>query len=148
MKQPHGLSIVPRRCVLALMLFALTSAGHAAEGKPVLGVCLGMQLMGLHAGGVLDQHLPDHLVTAHLHWDRRAHEITGELGSGTVHSHHRQALSDPGRLRVIASAPDGLIEAVRSNDRPFYLGVQWHPERTTDERLGIDLFRQLVTAAR
>ena len=38
MKQPHGLSIVRRRCVLALMLFALTSAGHAAEGKPVLGV--------------------------------------------------------------------------------------------------------------
>jgi len=38
MKQPHGLSIVRRRCVLALMLLASTSVGHAAEGKPVLGV--------------------------------------------------------------------------------------------------------------
>lgn len=126
---------------------ALLAAVEKEQHKPVLGICLGMQLMGLQAGGMLDQHLPDHLPTAELHWDRRTHEIAGDMGTGTVHSHHRQALSDPGRLKVIATAPDGVIEAVRGEDRPFYLGVQWHPERTADERLGIDLFRKLVQAA-
>jgi putative glutamine amidotransferase len=117
-------------------------------GVPALGVCLGMQLMGLHCGGALDQHLPDSLATADMHWDRSAHEIEGELGRGTVHSHHRQALSEAGSLKVIARAPDGVIEAVRNENRPaMYLGVQWHPERTDDERLGFALFQRLVREA-
>ena len=40
-----------------------------------------------------------------------------------------------------------MIEAVRCKDRPFYLGVQWHPERTDDAALGLGIFRQLVDAA-
>lgn len=128
---------------------ALLAALDRDPRKPVLGVCLGMQLMGLHGGGTLDQHLPDTLATADLHWDKRAHAIEGELGAGVVHSHHRQALSDAGSLRIIARAPDGVIEAVRRDDRPaMYLGVQWHPERTEDERLGFALFQQLVDDAR
>lgn len=125
-------------------------AGLDREGrKPVLGVCLGMQLMGLHCGGTLHQYLPDSLPTADLHWDKRAHAIEGELGSGIVHSHHRQALNHAGAMRVIARAPDGVIEAVRREDRDaLYLGVQWHPERTEDERLGFALFEQLVNEAR
>jgi putative glutamine amidotransferase len=129
------------------LLDALTD--HAIE-KPVLGVCLGMQMMGLHAGGALNQFLEDDLATADQHWNRCTHEISGELvpSGGRVMSHHRQALTDAGRLRVVARAPDGVIEAVRSEDRPFYLGVQWHPERTDDEALGLDIFRQLVDAAK
>lgn len=115
---------------------------------PALGVCLGMQLMAIHAGGALDQHLPDTLATHHDHWNKTTHPITGELGDGTVHSHHRQAITDPGSMRVIARAHDEVIEAVIDNHRPFYLGVQWHPERTDDARFGRDLFTQLVEAAR
>ncbi len=127
---------------------ALLEALERQSRKPVLGVCLGMQLMGLHAGGALDQHLPDTLATAADHWDRRAHAVEGELGSGTVHSHHRQALTDSGSLKVIARAPDGLIESVQHTDRPaMYLGVQWHPERTEDEHLGFALFQRLVCEA-
>jgi putative glutamine amidotransferase len=113
---------------------------------PVLGVCLGMQLMCLHAGGRIDQHLPDTLATHADHWDARAHGVSGSLGSGTVHSHHRQAVIDPGRLDVDARAHDGVIEAVRDSDRRFYVGVQWHPERTADPALGAALFEQLVAA--
>jgi putative glutamine amidotransferase len=47
----------------------------------------------------------------------------------------------------VARAADGVIEAVRNEGRPFYLGVQWHPERTGDERLGAGLFRELVAAS-
>jgi putative glutamine amidotransferase len=62
-----------------------------------------------------------------------------------VHSHHRQALKHAGSLTVIARAPDGVIEAVHDSARPgMYLGVQWHPERTDDGRLGFALFERLV----
>ena len=127
---------------------AILDALAADAPKPALGICLGMQMMGLHAGGKIDQHLPDSLSTANQHWDKRVHEIRGEIGRGAVHSHHRQALTDPGRMRVVATSPDGVIEAIQSDDRPFYLGVQWHPERTDDAALGIGVIRKLVEAAR
>jgi len=116
--------------------------------KPVLGVCLGMQLMALHAGGALDQYLPDTLPSAADHWGRKMHPVSGVLGDGLVHSHHRQAIVDPGDLRVVARAPDGVIEAVQSVDRPLYLGVQWHPERTEETALGFNLICRLVEAAK
>jgi len=118
------------------------------HNRPALGVCLGMQLMGLRAGGTLEQYLPDSLATAADHWGRKPHEIRGMLGEGTVFSHHRQALTDPGSLRVVAVAPDGVIEAVDDPARPFYLGVQWHPERTDDDSLGRAIIRRLIETAR
>ena len=70
------------------------------------------------------------------------------LASGTVHSRHKQAIDDAGSMRVLATAPDGTVEAVDLPELPFYLGVQWHPERTTEPGLGPRLFERLVTAAR
>jgi putative glutamine amidotransferase len=143
---PKATPVDPERQVFEL---ALLEALKPLREKPVLGVCLGMQMMGLHAGGTLDQHLPDTLPTADLHWNKCNHEIIGELGGGAVHSHHRQALTDPGRhMKVIATSPDGVIEAIRHDDRPFYLGVQWHPERTSDAQLGLGLIQKLIDAAR
>ncbi|MAJ46420.1 MAG: hypothetical protein CBC35_03780 [Planctomycetes bacterium TMED75] len=113
---------------------------------PLLAICLGMQLFTLHAGGALDQHLPDSLPTADEHWDGREHEVTGLLGTGVVHSHHRQAITDPGRLEVTARAHDGVIEAVRDPLHHHRHGVQWHPERTKGTRLGTALFTGLVAA--
>ncbi len=114
---------------------------------PILGVCLGMQYMALHAGGRLNQFLPDTHATAADHWDRRDHAIIGSLGEGQVHSHHRQAMASAGSLDVLASAQDGVIEAVGDDRRAFYLGVQWHPERTADDRFSGALFRRLVEVA-
>lgn len=115
--------------------------------RPVLGICLGMQLMALEAGGRLDQHLPDACPTADRHWGHRPHAIQGPLGTGDVDSHHRQAVTDPGRLEVVATADDGLIEAIRDPGRRFMLGVQWHPERTLDPALGSGILAALVAAA-
>lgn len=141
---PGARTVDPRRQEFELALL------RALEGRPqtpVLGVCLGMQLMGLHHGGALDQQLSETLPTAGCHWPEADHRVEGALGSATVRSNHRQALVASGALSVVAASDDGVIEAVRHDGRPFYVGVQWHPERTADERLGIGLFRQLVRFA-
>lgn len=120
--------------------------------KPALCVCLGMQWMALIAGGGLDQHLPDACPTSADHADDRTHRIEPQppdawLGAGSVTSKHHQAVSDPGSLRVVARAHDGVIEAIDDPDRRFYRGVQWHPERTSSENLGLGIYRALVAAS-
>lgn len=122
-------------------------------GAPVLGVCLGMQLMALIAGGELDQHMPDHVPTHADHAADRTHAIAPAgpglwLATGVVTSRHRQAVRRAGSLRLVARAPDGVIEAVDDPARAFYRGVQWHPERTREAGVGLELYRALVEAAR
>lgn len=130
---------------------AMLRALDRSKSRAALGICLGMQLMSLHAGGRLNQHLPDTLATADRHRKDFAHPVLPVPGSGleagSVASNHHQAVANAGRLRVIAASDDGVIEAVNDPDRPFYLGVQWHPERTADARLGAEIFRRLVRAA-
>ena len=63
-----------------------------------------------------------------------------------VVSWHHQAVQDPGRLRVVAKAPDGVIEAIDDPDRPFYLGVQWHPERATGAEASATCLNQSLIA--
>ena len=146
---PQAVPVDPERQTYESALIDYLQNHH--PHLPVLGVCLGMQMMALHAGGSLNQHLPDTHDSHASHWDNE-HQITptmdGILAHGTVHSRHRQAVENPGQLSVLATAPDGIIEAVADPDRPFYLGVQWHPERTSDAALGRNLFQSLVLHAR
>ena len=117
---------------------------------PVLGVCLGMQMMALVAGGVLEQCMPETCPTHERHWEREhTVEAVGEpavLLRGVVRSKHRQAVSDAGSMAVTACAPDGVVEAIEDRTRGYYLGVQWHPERTADDAVGAAVFRGLVRA--
>ncbi|MFG0299629.1 MAG: gamma-glutamyl-gamma-aminobutyrate hydrolase family protein [Phycisphaerales bacterium JB047] len=117
---------------------------------PVLGICLGMQMMGLVAGGTLNQHLPDTHTSHADHWEH-THDIASVdesiLASGTTYSKHRQAIQDPGSMRTLATAHDGVIEAIDDPSRRFYLGVQWHPERTDNVPLGQHIIDELVRAA-
>ena len=134
---------------------ALLAAADDTPGRPVLGVCLGMQLMTLHRGGVLNQYLPDThdaaVVERHRDGD---HPVTvtakGALGAagdtGVIHSHHQQVIADAGRLRVVATAEDGVIEAVDDPERAFYVGVQWHPERGDAGALSWGLITRFVEA--
>jgi len=113
--------------------------------KPVFGICLGMQWMGLLAGGTLMQDLEPQFATRHK---KGSHIITGEMGDGVVHTSHHQAIKETGSLTIAALAEDGIIEAVRDPNRKWYVGVQWHPERTDDEKLGQGLFNQFCEAAK
>ena len=71
--------------------------------------------------------------------------VGGDVG---VNSTHHQAVKSLGRgLVATAHATDGLVEAFEDPSLPFYLGVQWHPERTADDRVGLEIVRKLVQAA-
>ncbi len=157
---PRARVIDPQRQAFEL---ALLAAAAEKQDLAVLGICLGMQLMALAAGGRLDQYMPDHLAAACDHQDDHRHAVVSEVpdsviahlmgsapgGDGlTVVSSHRQAVTDPGRLRCIARSADGVIEAVDDPARPFYVGVQWHPERGGDEPLSLGLIGAFVRAAR
>ncbi|HEX9759544.1 MAG TPA: gamma-glutamyl-gamma-aminobutyrate hydrolase family protein [Candidatus Acidoferrales bacterium] len=139
-------------------------------GKPVLGICYGMQSLNVYLGGNLHQDIPTELETSiQHHWSDRAagapepfHLIALEPGSlvarlaggaeARVNSSHHQSVRRVGRdLRIAATAPDGVIEAIeRTGEGAWIAGVEWHPERMTGPEasgLGDDLFRALVNAA-
>ncbi len=126
-----------------------------AEGKPLFGLCRGLQILNVALGGTLYQDIAaqrsdaikhDYFPTAGYTRDHLAHPVTVAAGSrldslvGTaplrVNSMHHQAVKDlaPG-LVSSAVAPDGLVEAVESAESRFLLGVQWHPEALTDRDL-------------
>lgn len=128
---------------------ALLEAALGA-GLPVLAICRGMQLLNVHRGGTLHQHLPE--ITgddAHrpeteasgfgrhrldLEPGSRIAEIFGGALDGSC-AHH-QAIDRLGQgLIATARAPDGVIEAVEATDHPFAIGVQWEAGRTPDGRL-------------
>jgi putative glutamine amidotransferase len=140
---------------------------HAVtEQKPVLAICYGAQSLNVFLGGPLVQDIPSEIHTKIQHaWIGREgpephHEVTLDSGSrlaqmaganqARVNSSHHQSVLRPGRnLRVVAHAPDGVIEAVEwTGDANWIVGVQWHPERmvATDE-LSQSLFRELAAAA-
>jgi putative glutamine amidotransferase len=122
------------------------------EGKPLFGLCRGLQIVNVALGGTLYQDIAaqhadaikhDYFPTAGFPRDHLAHRVTVASGSrldalvGTapleVNSMHHQGVKDlaPGLVST-AVAPDGLIEALESAGDQFLLGVQWHPETLTD----------------
>jgi putative glutamine amidotransferase len=124
------------------------------RNKPVLGICYGMQLINVFSGGKLYQDIESQ-VPSGINHTNGSHTIVIEnnrflqKGEFSVDSTHHQAVKDLGSgLRGFASSPDKLIEAFYKEDYPFLVGVQWHPERSTDENLSLSLFCSFVKAAR
>ncbi|MFM7260677.1 MAG: gamma-glutamyl-gamma-aminobutyrate hydrolase family protein [bacterium] len=132
--------------------FALLRALDARPDKPVLGICLGMQLMGVHRGCTLIQHLGDVIADGERHRNDSIHSVEAvkgsPLSSGLVKSWHHHALADANTFDVIARSDDGVLEGIIDPNRRFYLGVQWHPERTDAPETGLDVVRTLVEHAR
>ena len=139
---------------------------HAARGRdlPFLGICRGLQVLNVALGGSLYQDLSYRQGTDSLHQspkERRgevahlvkiaAHsrlaEIVGAREFPVTSTHHQIVRDLAPDLKVIAVAPDGVIEGVEGPGR-FLLAVQWHPERMVarhPEQLA--LFRALIEQA-
>lgn len=148
--EPSCKPVPPAQQEIAL---ALVRAA-CARRLPLLGVCLGMQMLGLAHGAPFCQHLP--AAAAHMQGARHAvrpvpdSRLAHLLGPAPfeVASHHHQALTGAGDGLVVAgTAPDGVIEAVERPDLPFALGVQWHPERTPGAAPTRALFSGFTAAA-
>ena len=138
-----------------------------AEGKPLLGLCRGHQVVNVALGGTLYQDIEAQVPGAIRHdyfpgfpRDYLAHHVTVTPGSRLhaaaggstmpVNSMHHQAVKAlaPG-LVATAWAEDGVIEAIESEGPGYLVGVQWHPEvfESRDERTQ-RLFQGFVAAAR
>jgi putative glutamine amidotransferase len=120
------------------------------EGKPLLAICRGIQVLNVAQGGSLYQDIQAQIPGTERHdWypgyprNHRPHTVTIAPGtrlagiveetSMPVNSLHHQALKKiaPG-LVVTACAPDGIVEAVEADNHPFAVAVQWHPEELAD----------------
>ena len=97
-------------------------------GKPVLGICRGVQAINVFLGGSLRQHITGHENCCHR--VRCAPTLAARIGAAPlVNSYHHQVVDTLApTLHAAAWAADGTIEAVRHESAPV-LGVQWHPER-------------------
>ena len=131
---------------------------------PMLGICRGIQTLAMALGGRVEQDIENPLVKddkslgKHIKHSQDADrsepthvvniqnnsmlsDIYGD--SAFVNTFHHQAVADPGsKFNVVATSPDGVIEAIESSEYKSIMGVQWHPEWLGEE--GLKLFTWLV----
>lgn len=139
------------------------------DGKPVLGICRGIQLINLAHGGSLYQDLGaqcagsvkhDYFPNQGFARDHLIHDVRIEAGSRLagilgaqvlrVNSMHHQAVDRVGDGLLVSarSAEDDVVEGVEVSDHPFMIGVQWHPEALSErDPVMRALFTGLVEAA-
>lgn len=130
------------------------------QGKPVLGICRGSQMINVALGGTLDQNAYETFAqsrrfrtilprkSVRVLPGTRLLDIAGpeEMKVNALHS---QAVDQLGRgLRIAARDSGGMIQAIERVTDPFALGVQWHPEHLIYAHRQRAIFRALVGAAR
>ncbi len=124
---------------------------------PILGICYGCQFLNVKHGGTLLQHVPDQvgheqhtggtLQTYKVEESSRLRTFSGHSAI-TGASYHHQAVGKLGEnLEAVAFADDGIVEAIEDPNKPFLVGVQWHPERTPQDEATLNLFRSFIQAA-
>ena len=132
------------------------------EDMPVLAICRGCQYLNVICGGTLYQDIPTQYDTDILHRsvdqvDFAYHDINISEGSHladimgagklNVNSWHHQCIKEVGNgLKVVATAEDGIVEAIEKEEATFTVGLQFHPEWHVDDgdTQFLELFKKLV----
>jgi putative glutamine amidotransferase len=157
-------SIDPARDAVELQL----ARWSFEDRKPLFGICRGLQVINVARGGSLYQDVSaqyqpaikhDYFPTFGFAREHLAHEVDLVEGSRLrrvferdrilVNSMHHQGIRRLGEgLRVTATAPDGLIEAIEAPNGHYLVAVQWHPEvfEATDRNV-YNLLRDFIKAA-
>jgi putative glutamine amidotransferase len=140
-----------------------------ADGRPLLGICRGSQVIAVAAGGSLIQDIPSEVPGAVLHAKPQGSEherpnagivhpvsltpasrLAGIVRGSTisVNSFHHQAVRTvPSPLEIVGRTSDGLVEAIEHRDHPFLIGVQWHPELLIGSvESAVQIFRAFISA--
>lgn len=156
--QINGVDAQRDRTEVILARWALT------EGKPLLGICRGLQLLNVVCGGALYQDVSEHKgALNHAYYPDFPHDflahsvefapgsrlaaILGETSAQVNSLHHQACCAVAPVLSVVALAPDGIVEALEVPNHPFTLAVQWHPEALPDAAESKALFSALITAS-
>ncbi|MCG8336232.1 MAG: gamma-glutamyl-gamma-aminobutyrate hydrolase family protein [Proteobacteria bacterium] len=127
---------------------------------PLLGICLGMQMVNMFLGGEMCQHLPEMEESINHGYDgeKTRHKVslhpesklTNWLGADAVEvaSAHHQGITKAGKgLLESAKTSDGVVEAVEMPEHPFLVAVQWHPEKAIEETVNRTIFDSFLEAA-
>ncbi|MBE52420.1 MAG: hypothetical protein CL448_05235 [Acidimicrobiaceae bacterium] len=148
--EPELQSIEPARDEFELKILELV---YECE-LPVAGICRGLQILNVHAGGSLYQDVPPHSVRDKAP-STRVHDITTEKGSILeklygekleVNSLHHQSIKTLGKhFSASATSNDGIVEGIEHSQLPI-VAVQWHPEML-DTRDSDPIFKWLVSKA-
>jgi putative glutamine amidotransferase len=129
-------------------------------GKPILGICRGIQSINVWLGGTLHQHIDGHRQSGE--GEDRTHEIRIREGSMLhslcgktsvmVNTFHHQAVKTPApALTVDAVSPDGFIEAAHQEGHRFLFATQFHPEfyyQEADDDHSLAIFTAFVNACK
>lgn len=145
--------------------FELALAKRALQHDlPILGICRGLQILSVVSGAQLLPHVPDAVgeTVVHRmsqcectrHWvdvmpETRLAQAVGALRMEVVSWHHQAVKVVPPGWRVIAQAPDGLIEAIEHRQHAWAMALQWHPEMSAaTDPLQRAIFEAFIEAAR
>lgn len=143
---PETGPVIPARDALEIPLLRAL----IARGKPILGICRGLQVINVALGGTLIQHVPKVYGTVHQQGKdsplfshevdivpgSRVAQIFGVTTLATNSYHHQSADRVAPGLVISARARDGVVEALEAPGDQFLVCLQWHPEKT----LGMDEF--------
>ncbi len=156
-----GMTISPdNRSKFEINLFRAVTKAR----KPVLGICYGAQIINIALGGRLYQDIALQVPDPIKHSPSRSGEkvfhhvnilegtrLSRIMGVSRirVRSSHHQSVKNPGRgLHLSAVAHDRVIEALEPRTSQFLVAVQWHPEKTPNDRYSKRLFTALINAAK
>lgn len=103
-------------------------------GKPILGICGGLQSINVYFGGSLNQYIENHALKNELHdievKENSFLDKTYNTNIIKVNSLHHQSIKKVAAgFKITAYAPDGTIEAIEKDN---IIAVQWHPEMMND----------------